>query len=116
MSFSYMLVRSINEWFDVNAGFNRTSSAQLANNIQTLSTAFSGVRADGINNLDLSIHKNVTIRERFKVQFGMTASNSLNHVQFGPPNTTPTSTAFGTVTAELGDGQRTVYFGLKLMF
>jgi hypothetical protein len=108
--------RSVERWFNVDAGFDRDSRRQLANNIQALSTAFSGVRSDGINNLDASIHKAFPIRDRMKLDFRMQAANALNHAQFNNPNTTPTSTAFGTVSAELGHGQRQVYFALKLLF
>jgi hypothetical protein len=108
--------RSVEEWFNVNAGFERDTRKQLANNIQTMSTLFTGVRSDGINNLDASIHKGFPIREKMKLDFRMQAANSLNHAQFNNPNTTPTSTAFGTVSSELGHGQRQVYFSIKLFF
>jgi integrase len=42
-------------------------------------------------------------------------SPALNHPQFTAPNTTPTSTAFGTVTGEFG-WPRVIQFGLKALF
>jgi hypothetical protein len=108
--------RSVERWFNVDAGFDRDTRRQLANNIQTLSTLFTGVRSDGINNLDASIHKSFPIKERVKLDFRMQAANALNHAQFNNPNTAPTNTAFGTITTELGHGQRQVYFSIKAMF
>ncbi|MEX2263078.1 MAG: hypothetical protein WD696_14070 [Bryobacteraceae bacterium] len=46
----------------------------------------------------------------------MESYNAMNRVQFGAPNTDPVNTAFGTVTAEKGHGQRHLTFGVKLLF
>ncbi len=77
---------------------------------------FSGIREDGSNNFDLSFLKNIPINERVRGQFRMEAINALNHVQFASPNTSPTSTAFGSVTAERGHGQRQINFVFKVIF
>ena len=108
--------RRVERWFNVDAGFERDPRKQLAYNVRTLSSRFNGVRADGINNLDLSLHKNIALREGWRLQFRAECSNALNHPQFDSPNTTPTSTAFGTVSAELGHGQRKAVLALKFLF
>ncbi|MEZ5354752.1 MAG: TonB-dependent receptor [Bryobacteraceae bacterium] len=108
--------RSELRWFNVDAGFNRDNRQALANNIRGLNSRFNGVRADGINNFDLSMFKNVRIKERATAQFRMESFNSLNHVQFGAPNTNPVNAAFGAITGEKGHGQRQVTIGLKLIF
>jgi hypothetical protein len=107
--------RTVDRWFNIDAGFNRNVSQQLASNIRTLSSRFSGVRADGTNNWDISFIKNTTIRESTQLQFRAEAINALNHPQFTAPNTTPTSTAFGTVTGEFA-WPRVIQFGMKLLF
>ena len=106
--------RTVSQWFNVNA-FNRVSSQQLASNIQTLSSAFSGVRAPRVNNFDMSAIKNTQIKERLRLQFNAEFINALNHPQFTPPITTPTSTAFGQLTGSY-NWQRIIEFGLKVMF
>ena len=108
--------RSITRWFNVDAGFERNSGRQPGQNIRALSTRFSGVRGDGINNFDLSVFKTFRLTERWKAQFRAESYNALNHAQFANPNTTPTSTAFGAVTAEKGHGQRQMTFAVKLLF
>jgi hypothetical protein len=108
--------RRAERWFNIDAGFNRVAAQQLANNIIGLSTRFNGVRADGVNNFDLSLFKNFVVREGFTTQIRIENYNALNHVQFGPPNTTPVNAAFGTITAEKGHGQRQLTFGIKAMF
>ncbi len=108
--------RRAERWFNTEAGFNKNSALALANNIQTLSTRFNGVRADGINNFDLSMFKSLRIKENIKAQFRIENFNALNHVQFAGPNTTPTAAAFGSITAEKGHGQRQITLGFKLLF
>ncbi|MCX6636230.1 MAG: hypothetical protein NT090_14295 [Acidobacteria bacterium] len=92
--------RTIDQWFNVNAGFERNSSRQLGSNIRTLSSRFSGIRGDGMNNWDISIIKNTDIKERVKLQFRAEFINTFNHTQFAAPNTSPSSSAFGTVTSD----------------
>jgi hypothetical protein len=106
--------RTVSQWFNVNA-FNRVSNQQLASNIVTLSSAFSGVRAPRVNNFDMSVIKNTQIRERLRLQFNAEFVNAFNHPQFTPPITTPTSTAFGQLTGSY-NWQRIIEFGLKVQF
>ena len=110
--------RSVGRWFNTDAGFERNAARQFAPirlNIRTLSSRFSGIRADGPNNWDLSVIKNTRITERTQLQFRAEAINAMNHPQFTAPNTTPTSTAFGTVTGEFA-WPRVIQFGLKILF
>jgi len=108
--------RTAERWFNVDAGFNRNSAAVLANNLIGLSTQFNGIRADGINNFDLSLFKNFQITERSRLQLRFENYNALNHVQFAAPNTNSINAAFGSITGEKGHGQRQVTIGAKLMF
>lgn len=106
--------RTVGRWFNVDA-FNRVSAQQLASNIQTLSSAFTGIRAPRVNNFDLSAIKNTQIKERLRLQFNAEFVNALNHPQFTPPNTSPISTAFGQLTGSY-NWQRIIEFGLKVQF
>jgi hypothetical protein len=99
----------------VDAGFEKNSAAQLASNLQVLSTRFSGIRADGTNNLDLAFIKNTPLKEGVTLQFRAEGINALNHPQFLAPNTAPSSSAFGQVTQEWSS-PRTIQFALKILF
>ena len=105
----------MNRWFNTDAGFERNNQRVLAANYRTLPSRFSGIRADGPNNWDISVLKNTRLTERAQLQFRAEAINAMNHPQFTPPNTTPTSTAFGTVTGEFA-WPRVIQFGLKVLF
>lgn len=110
--------RTLNEWFNVNAGFNTNSAQQLADNIRTFPLALSGVRAFGINNWDSSLFKNFPIREKLSFELRAEAQDATNHAQFAGPNTTPTSSAFGQVTSTTSNGglQRVILLGGRLMW
>jgi hypothetical protein len=107
--------RSVDHWFNINAGFDKNSKNVLANNIQTFPIRFSGIRADGQATWNFSLIKNFRIRERFNTQFRAEAYNALNHPSFDVPNTTPTSSAFGTITNTLSE-PREIQFALKITF
>ena len=107
--------RTVDRWFNVDAGFERNSAVQLASNLQKLSSRFSGIRAAGTNNIDLGLIKNTQIGERFQVQFRAEGINAFNHPQFLGPNTTPSSSAFGQVTAEWSS-PRTIQLAMKILF
>jgi len=111
--------RTTDAWFNLEAAnriLERNSAKQLANNLRTLPLRFSYIRADGVNNFDLSLFKNFHLTEQFRMQFRAESFNAFNHVQFANPNTTVNSTALGTITGEKGHGQRQFTFGLKLIF
>ncbi|MCX6631596.1 MAG: TonB-dependent receptor [Candidatus Solibacter sp.] len=80
--------------------FNTNSSQQLASHLRNLSARFNGIRADGYNYLDTNLLKTARIAERAQFEFRFEALNLFNHVTFANPNTTLTSTSFGTVTAQ----------------
>jgi len=107
--------RTPERWFNIGAGFERDSAKQLSQNVRTFPIRFSNVRADAINNWDLSVIKNTRIRENARLEFRGEFINALNHVTFSSPNTSPTSTAFGSITSELSFA-RQVQVGIKLIY
>jgi hypothetical protein len=107
--------RTVERWFNTAAGFERNTRNQLANNLRAFPLRFSGVRADGINNWDLSVIKDSAIKERMKIQFRGEFLNALNHAQFSNPSTDPYSTAFGTITSERANPRR-IQLGLKFVY
>ena len=106
--------RRVERWFNTGAGFNRKSQEQLASNLRAFPSQFNGIRADGINNFQLSGFKYFRIREGIRLRFMMMAVNALNHPQFMAPNTTPVNSLFGTINRTASE--REIYWGLKLLF
>ena len=89
--------RSVDRWF-ATEGFVRDAARQLQFNYQQFPLRFSGIRGDGQRAWDWSLFKTFPVTERVKVQFRAEIYNSFNQASFNPPNRTPTSGAFGTVT------------------
>jgi len=106
--------RTVERWFNTDAGFEKNPARQLASNIRTFPLRLTGLRADGYNNLDLSLFKNFKIRERFNFQLRAEAQDSLNHAMFAAPNTAPTNSLFGQVNSIVGTEQRRITIAGKL--
>jgi hypothetical protein len=106
--------RTPQRWFNTD-GFERNNARQLASNLRTMSSRFSGIRADGPNNWDISMIKNTQLTEAVRLQFRAEAINAMNHPQLTGPNTSPVSTAFGAVTGEFA-WPRVIQFGMKILF
>ncbi len=106
--------RTLERWFNTGAGFNRNSAQQLASNIRVSALRFSNIRGDGQARWDFSAIKNFSITERFKFQFRAECLNAWNHANLGNPNTSVTSSAFGTISS--ADVPRKWQMALKLSY
>ncbi len=73
------------------------------------------LREQNTNNADLSAFKSFTFGERVNLQLRLDAFNALNRVQFGSPNVTPTSSAFGTITSQ-ANTPRVIQIGGRIAF
>ena len=75
------------------------------------------IRAPGTNNFSMSIFKEfpLQLREGARLQFRAETFNTLNHVQFGAPNTTVDGGAFGQITGQANQ-PRILQLALKLYF
>ena len=102
------------QWFNVNA-FNRVTAQQLVSNVRTQPSRFAEVRGPGYAVLDLGVLKNVSLGGRTQAQFRLEAYNALDRANFQNPNTSVTSTALGTITAQNGL-PRQLQLAVKLSF
>jgi len=76
--------------FSFNAPFTFGNTSRLMPNL----------RSPGVANFDMSLFKNTSINERLRVQFRVEAFNVFNRVQFGVPNTSINSSAFGVISSQ----------------
>ena len=107
--------RTIDRWFNTDAGFERDSTKQLASNLRNFPLRFSSLRGAPRNTWDLSLLKNTKVYERYDFQFRIEAFNAFNHAIFASPNVDPTSSTFGRVTATTAL-PRSLELGFKLVF
>jgi hypothetical protein len=98
--------RSVERWFNTQAGFMRDTTKQLSWNVRTFPSRFAGIRGDTMNNWDASLLKNTTLREGMRMQFRFETLNALNHPAFATPNTDPYSTSFGSIVSQRGYSRR----------
>lgn len=73
------------------------------------------LRSDATNNVDLSAFKSFKFGEQRNLQYRLDAFNAFNRPQFAAPNTSPTSSQFGTITGQANTG-RVIQMGLRLAF
>ncbi|MEK7405278.1 MAG: TonB-dependent receptor [Acidobacteriota bacterium] len=106
--------RSVDRWFNIDAGFNRNSAQQLASNIRVSPWRFSNLRADGQARWDFSVFKKFKVVEKVIMQFRAETVNAWNHPNLFAPVTSPTSSTFGMVTGQ--DAPRSWIMSLKLSF
>ncbi|HEY8551747.1 MAG TPA: TonB-dependent receptor [Vicinamibacterales bacterium] len=91
--------RTKERWFNVDA-FDRVPANQLVSNVRTTPIRLEDVRGPGYVVLDLGLMKNLALGSRMRLQLRVEAYNALNTVNLNNPNTTPTSSAFGTITSQ----------------
>jgi hypothetical protein len=89
--------RTLDRWVNTEAGFNTVSGQQLASNVRTFPLRLDNVRAHEINNVDLSVIKNIMFKGR-TLQFRGEALNAFNHVLLPGPQMSPTSNVFGQIS------------------
>ena len=104
----------MNHAFDTTR-FNTVSAQQLSQNYRTFPTQFNNLRTDGTNNLNVSVTKEFSLREKMHLQFRADSFNAANHALFGAPNVTPTATTFGVVSNQTNT-PRVIQGALRLTF
>jgi len=72
------------------------------------------LRGPGTFRLDVNLIKNISVRERYKIQIRADAINLLNKTQWGNPVTNINSATFGRITTATGN--RTITFNARIDF
>jgi hypothetical protein len=106
--------RSVDQWFNVNAGFERNNALQLASNLRRFPIRFNGIRGPIQARWDFGLIKNFMLTERWRLQFRAETFNAFNYASLANPNTGVTTGAFGTITGQ--DPPRSWQGALKLSF
>jgi hypothetical protein len=98
--------------------FERRSGFQPGTyHVRVFPNTFSGLRSDGIDNLDLKILRRFGIlaEDRLKLQLSVDMLNAVNHTNFSSPVTDPRSSNFGKVTSQRGLG-RLIQAAVRFVF
>jgi hypothetical protein len=113
--------RTLTKWFNTNAFTSiLTTTSTLAtpvNHKRTMPLRFDDVRRDAINNVDLSLIKNVRFVGGKALQVRLEFINALNEPYFPAPVSGATSSTFGQVTASnQSNYARRAQVGIKFTF
>jgi hypothetical protein len=110
--------RTVDKWFNVDAGFERLAANQLVSNKRVFPLRFTGLRNDSINNWDLSVIKNNRIKESMNLQFRFEFLNAFNHPLFPQPTSLdPTAAGFGKIQpSNQANYARRIQMGARFLF
>jgi hypothetical protein len=108
------------QWFNTGAFTSTLSGSSTAatpvDHLRTLPLRFDEVRRDAINNVDLSLMKNIKAGG-VQVQLRAEFINAFNEPYFPGPVTGPTSATFGQISASNQDNYaRRAQVGVKVLF
>ena len=110
----YPTTQSISQWL------NPAAFAVPANNIGRFPDSPVGVaQGPATQSISLSLIKTVTVKEKYRLQFGAQTANLFNHPNYSPPNTTFNTSAFGTISSlqsAEGAGPRTIQGTFRVSF
>lgn len=106
--------RTPQKWFNTAAFPLRTASGREGATYSFGNAGVGIIKSPGLANLDVSVVRTFTVRERVDVQFRAELFNALNHTNFGYPNVVADNTQFGTISTALPPRQS--QFALKIIF
>ena len=98
------------------AAFDTKAADAFNYHIRTFPTMISNLRMDGINQLDTSLLKRFLITEKAYFQLRFEAFNVLNHPVFPAPNTTASTSVFGTISGAQANRPRSIQLGARFVF
>jgi Carboxypeptidase regulatory-like domain len=97
------------QWFNNTGQFTNPAVGSFGN----CSPQLDGLRSPHYTDVDMSVHKNFPITERFRLQFRTDFINAFNHVQYNAPNMGLGST-MGQITG--AQPPRNIQLALKLYY
>ena len=87
-----------------------------ANVCKKMPSGYDMLRGPAYQDWDMSLEKNLTLRERYRLQLRADSFNVFNHPNFSTPNSAITNPAnVATITSTTGE-PRTVEFAAKFKF
>jgi hypothetical protein len=109
--------KTLDRWFNTALPFERTASAlPAAFHVRVFPRFFNGLRADGLNQWNANVVREIRIRERLRFQLRGDAINVQNRSQMNAPDLSPTSTNFGKITSQTSSLNRFYQVQMRLQF
>jgi len=104
-------------WFTGNSGSYFNTAAFTQNATGTFGNSGRNIfRGPHLNYADSALSKNISYRDRYKLQLRFELFNTFNHASFANPDNTPTDGAYGKITDKGVVENRIGQGGIKLTF
>ena len=105
---------SVDKWYDASL-FPRQAQAPFT--LRNFPTRFPDVRSRGLKSSEISIYKEIPIRELFRVQFRADFQNAFNYPLFGKQQSNNvTDSRFGQLLADITNEKRIIVAVMKIVF
>jgi len=92
---------TVEQWFNINAGFTRNSATRPASHYRSWPLRFSDLREPALSNVDASASKHWRLGERGRdIQVRAEALNAFNHTWFASPQMDQFNSGFGQITTQ----------------
>ncbi|MBO0862111.1 MAG: TonB-dependent receptor, partial [Chloracidobacterium sp.] len=105
------------QWFNTSLPFERAAANQpAAFQARVFPRFIDGVRADGLNQWNANLLRQIRITERVRLELRGDFINMFNRSQMNPPVLDPTSTNFGRITSQTSSLNRFVQIQARLQF
>jgi hypothetical protein len=109
--------KTLEQWFNTGLKFERNASAlPAAFHVRVFPRYFNGLRADGLNQWNANVLREVKLYERLRLQLRADAINLQNRSQMSGPELSPTSTNFGRITSQTSSLNRFYQIQARLQF
>lgn len=105
---------SVDKWYDTTLF---PKQAQVPFTLRNFPTRFSDVRSRGLKSSEISVYKEVLVKELFRIQFRADFQNAFNYPLFGKQQSNNvTDSRFGQLQADITNEKRIVVAVMKVVF
>jgi hypothetical protein len=109
--------KSIAEWFNTSADFERNPSNQPASySVRVFPQYINGVRGDKLLQTNANLHRAIRLFERMTLHVRADVFNIFNRSQMSDPDTNPNDSTFGQVLSETGSQNRFLQVQARIQF
>ena len=107
--------QTVAQWFNTSCFTSASLEAALtAGNPRFGNSGRNILSGPGLANLDFALIRNISLGERFKLEFRAEAFNIFNHANFGLPNSVLGTANFGAIGS--AGSPRDIQLSMKLLF
>ena len=105
---------SVDKWYDATL-FPKQAQAPFT--LRNFPTRFSDVRSRGLKSSEISVYKEVLVKELFRIQFRSDFQNAFNYPLFGKQQSNNvTDSRFGQLLADISNEKRIIVAVMKIVF